>query len=216
MPHETRINDALKQLGEEHRLGMVALEEYRSRRRALLQSWGERDATTSPRATRTAESVTARHPALQARAGAAPAAAGGKRSRAVAIVLIAVALAAPAVYVIVSRVMKPEAPRAAQSLAPAPAPAPLSPAVVATKRAADRFLSNNVWEAGAVEPFLQQWRTLSPAERTRAREEPSLKTLRYQLQQNIDAESQLLTAESPPEQRARLEMLTRFAAEIDG
>ena len=41
--HEARINDALKTLGEEYRLGMVAAEEYRSRRRMLLESWGERD-----------------------------------------------------------------------------------------------------------------------------------------------------------------------------
>src|SRR5688572_25706096 len=48
MSHEARINDALKQLGEEFRLGMVQPEEYRSRRRLLLESWHERDVTTSP------------------------------------------------------------------------------------------------------------------------------------------------------------------------
>jgi len=51
---EARINDALKQLGEEYRLGMVQGVEYRARRKLLVDSWGERDVTTAPRSLKSA------------------------------------------------------------------------------------------------------------------------------------------------------------------
>ena len=48
MSHEARINEALRQLGEEHRLGMVQPEEYKARRRLLIEAWNEKEVTTSP------------------------------------------------------------------------------------------------------------------------------------------------------------------------
>jgi hypothetical protein len=216
MPHEARINEALKQLGEEHRLGMIALADYRARRREVMQSWGEKDATTSPGGARKGDAETARHVPTGPRAPApAPGAGTGTGSgsgRKLAIGVVVLAAGAVAAYFVVTKALRREVPRQAQSAAPAPAP--VSPQVLAIKRAADRFLADNTWDAAAVDAFLSQWRALDDRERERAREEPSLKTLRYQLQQNLEAERQLVKPDSAPEERARLELLERFAAEL--
>ncbi|MGH8704795.1 MAG: hypothetical protein ACREUO_05155, partial [Burkholderiales bacterium] len=66
-----------------------------------------------------------------------------------------------------------------------------------------------------VEALVVQWRQLSPEDRARAREEPAVRTLRFKLDQNIQAESQLVAPEALPEERQRLDMLTRFAEELD-
>ncbi|MGH8441801.1 MAG: hypothetical protein ACRETF_02740, partial [Nevskiaceae bacterium] len=66
-----------------------------------------------------------------------------------------------------------------------------------------------------VEAVLVPWRSLSPEDRVRAREEPAIRTLRFKLDQNIQAESQLVAPDAPPEDRQRLDLLTRFAQELD-
>ena len=211
--HEARINDALRQLGEEFRLGMVAEDEYRSRRRLLLESWGELDATTSPGVRGSGSVTTDRTPrpgSLNAPPALAAARRGGKLGL-IAAVAAVVAVALAVLYV----ALAPK--RSAPGVAPAtPAAAAPSPQVQAIKQAADAFLARNSWEAAPIDAFLAQWRQLSPEDRARALEEPSLRTLRYELQQNIHAESQLVPADAPPEQRQRLDLLTRFDRELGG
>ena len=206
MSLEARINDALKQLGEEHRLGMVQPEEYRSRRRMLFESWHEKEVTTSPGSLRAAGFSTIPPGKKKAIAPA--------KSNTPKLVLIGLAVA---VAIAVSGYFT-FAPRGAQDGAAAalpPPPAPLSAQVQAARKAAEDFLAADAWDAAPVEALLARWRELSPEDRARAREEPAVRTLRYKLDQNIQAESQLVAPDAPPEERQRLELLTRFATELD-
>jgi hypothetical protein len=210
--HEARVNDALKQLGEEYRLGMVQLAEYRSRRRMLLESWGERDVTTSPGSLRAKTATTPnRAPLPAARAAASPAAAAPapKRSMVPLIIVVALIAVGAAGYAL----LKPKAPAPS---AAGTAAEPESPQIAAVRKAADDFLAANAWEAPAIEQFLQQWRGLGPADRAKAADVPSMRTLHYKLDQNIQAESSLVAPDAPPEQRQRLTMLEAFARELAG
>jgi hypothetical protein len=207
MSHEARINDALRQLGEEHRLGMVQAEEYRSRRRMLIESWHEKEVTTSPGSLRAAGFSTI----PPGKKKAIPAARASNMPAMIMVGLVVVAAIAVSGYLTF-------APRDKQDgAAPAvlPPPEPLSAPVLAARKAAEDFLAANAWEAAPVEALLAQWRQLSPEDRARAREEPAVRTLRYKLDQNIQAESQLVAPEAPPEERQRLDLLTRFAEELD-
>jgi hypothetical protein len=205
MSHEARINDALKTLGEEFRLGMVQPEEYRARRRMLLESWNERDVTTSPGSLRSAKLPT-RPTSTQRVAGPAQAKSTPK------VVLIGVAVTIG----IVASAYLTFAPKKADVTAPAAVvQPPPSAAVLAARKAAEDFLTLNAWEPAPVEALLEQWRLLSPADRARAREEPAIRTLRYKLDQNIQAESQLVSPDASPEDRQRLDLLTRLAQELD-
>lgn len=209
MSHEARINDALKQLGEEYRLGMIQPEEYRARRRMLLDSWNERDVTTSPGSLRVANLPPPRNPPTKR-----VAAAQVEDKNMPRLVLIGLAV----VIGIAASAYLTFAPKKALVVAPdaAPMQPPPSGAVLAARKAAEDFLTLNAWEQAQVEALLEQWRLLSPADRARAREEPAIRTLRYKLDQNIQAEAQLVPPGAPPEDRLRLELLTRFAQELDG
>jgi len=205
MSHEARINDALKTLGEEFRLGMVQPEEYRARRRMLLESWNERDVTTSPGSLRSAK-LPPRGPPTKRVAEQVQARNTPK------VVLIGVAVTIG----IVASAYVTFAPKKADVTAPAVAvEPPPSAAVLAARKAAEDFLTANAWEPAPVEALLEQWRLLSPADRARAREEPAIRTLRYKLDQNIQAESQLVSPDASPEDRQRLDLLTRLAQELD-
>lgn len=212
MTHEARINDALKQLGEEFRLGMVQPEEYRSRRRLLLESWNERDVTTSPGSLKSLPPhIPAKGPVV-----AAPAAEPGKKTPKLVMIGIAVAAAFAASAYLTFR--SKSAPVAAAPVEGAPATPVLPPAsdeVLAARKAAEDFLLANAWEQGPVEALLEQWRQLSFEDRARAREEPALRTLRFKLGQNLEAEAQLVAPDAPAEERQRLDLLTRFAQELD-
>lgn len=209
MSHEARINDALKQLGEEFRLGMVHAEEYRRRRRLLFDSWNERDVTTSPGSLRAAGFGDTIPPGQQ------KAMASGKNPMKLALIGVAVVVgggvAASAYFTFGKR--GPATPQAAPVAAPA-APPP-SAQVLAMRKAAEDFLAANAWEQGPVEVVLTQWRQLSAEDRARAREEPAMRTLRFKLDQNLAAESQLVSPDAPPEDRQRLDLLMRFAQELD-
>jgi hypothetical protein len=83
---ERRINEALKHLGEEFRRGLLDQQEYRVRRRRLVDSWSEHDVTTSP-GTRNGATIT--EPALGA---PAPSGAPGRNRRWLVAVLVALAV----------------------------------------------------------------------------------------------------------------------------
>ena len=208
MAHEARINDALRQLGEEFRLGMVQAEEYRARRRMLLESWHEREVTTSPGSLR---SLPPHIPAKPLEAAAPPP--KGKPKLILIGLGVAVVMAVSA-YLTFKPGRAPVTP-AAEPTTAAPALPPASPAVLAARKAAEDFLLANAWEQGPIDALLAQWRELSADERMRAREEPALRTLRFKLEQNIAAESQLVAPDAPPEDRLRLDLLTRMAQELD-
>jgi hypothetical protein len=210
--HEARINDALKQLGEEFRLGMIAAEDYRARRRALFESWGERDVTTSPGSLRAIPGKLKPAP-TQTRIETTMAPAQRRRSG-VPLALIGIgALLLVAAGAWFALGWSPAPGGSTVNTAPAQ-PAP-SPQVTAVKKAADEFLSRNVWEPDAIASFLAQWRQLAPGDRAQARDAPALRTLRYELERNIQAEAQLLPPDAPPEQRQRLDALTEFARELE-
>ena len=208
MSHEARINDALKQLGEEFRLGMVQAEEYRRRRRLLFESWNERDVTTSPGSLRAAGFGGTIPPGQQ------KAMATGKNPMKLALIGVVVVggIAASAYLTFGKR--GPAAPEAAPAAATPAAPPP-SAQVVAMRKVAEDFLAANAWEQGPVEVVLAQWRQLSAEDRARALEEPAMRTLRFKLDQNLAAESQLVSPDAPPEDRQRLDLLTHFAQELD-
>ena len=207
MSHEARINEALKQLGEEFRLGMVQAEEYRTRRRMLINSWDEEEVTTSPGSLRSIGLSTI----PPGKRKAFPISA----SRTPKLVLVGLAVVAA---IIVSAWLTFGA-RKAGSDAPVadlpPPPAPLSAPVLAARKAAEDFLAANAWEAEPIAAVLNQWRQLSPEDRVQAREQPAVRTLRFKLDQNIQAESQLVAPDAPPEDRQRLDLLMRFAEELD-
>jgi hypothetical protein len=204
--HEARINDALKQLGEEFRLGMVQAEEYRSRRRALLESWGERDATTSPGSAR---SRTLTNPGAGMAPGPAAPPAGGSKAPMLIVGTVVAVLAVGGYFALKPSKAPPAAP--AQ-----PAAAPLSPQLVALRRAAEDFVAANAWDEQGVARMLEAWRSLDAADRARGLELPSMITLRYKLEQNIQAESQVAGPDAPPEAVARLRLLEDFARELSG
>jgi hypothetical protein len=211
MSHEARINDALKTLGEEFRLGMVQPEEYRARRRLLLESWNELEVTTSPGSLRSLPP----HTPPAAKRVAAPALDERNTPRMVLIGLtVAVAFAASAWLTFGPK--KTPLTSVAQPAPAVPAQAPPNAQVLAARKAAEDFLTLNAWEQGPVDAMLAQWRQLSQEDRARAREEPAIRTLRFKLDQNIQAESQLVAPDASPEDRARLDLLTRFAEELDG
>lgn len=210
MSHEARINDALKQLGEEFRLGMVQPEEYRARRRMLFESWNERDVTTSPGSLRSAGLLPG---APVAKGTTAPTATPAKNTPKLILLGLAVTVGiGVSAWLTFAPKKAPEAP-----VAPVVTPAlpPPSPQVLAARKAAEDFLTVNAWEQGPIEAMLAQWRLLSPEERTRAREEPAIRTLRFKLDQNLQAEAQLVAPDAPLEDRQRLDLLTRFAEELD-
>lgn len=206
MSHEARINDALKQLGEEYRLGMVQVVEYRSRRKMLLESWGERDVTTSPRALR------AKTPAISA--ARKPAAVAPPKKSAAPFVIAAVALvalAAGAWFLLGSGGKAGQANSTNQ-----PGMTPLSAEALTVRKAADDFMVRNVWDADSINAFLKQWRSLSDADRARVGDEPVMRTLRFRLDQNIQAEMQLITPETKPEERVQLTLLQDFLHALTG
>ena len=83
-------------------------------------------------------------------------------------------------------------------------------------KAADEFVMRNAWDADSVSAFLAVWRGLGAADRARAAEEPAMRTLTYKLEQNIQAEMQLITPDSRPEDRQQLTVLQGFAREMTG
>lgn len=208
--HETRINEALLSLGEEHRLGMISTEEYRSRRRTLVESWGEQEVTTSPGKLRETDSPPKTEQLTVQPDPRAP----SPPSR---MPLVAGALAVLALVAAGYGVWQKQKPRIAGTMADAPATlvAPEAPGLAAIRRAADAFMARNAWDPAEIDAFLVQWRALSPELRAEARGTPALRSLRHALSQNIEAESQLVPADAPPEQRTRLDSLTRFAQELD-
>jgi len=212
MSHEARINDALKQLGEEFRLGMVQPEEYRSRRRLLLESWHELEVTTSPGSLRSLPP----HVPSKGPVAAAPMAEPARKFPVLVVIGIVVAAAfAASAYLSVRAKPAPVQAPATEAAPAAAALPPPSPQVLAVRKAAEDFLLVNAWEQGPVDALLEQWRQLSPEDRARAREEPALRTLRFKLGQNLESEAQLVAPDAPPEDRQRLELLTRFAQELD-
>ena len=210
--HEARINDALRQLGEEFRLGMVQAAEYRQRRRALLESWGERDATTSPGSLRSKTGTTAPNRSVPAAAAATPAAAParGAKSLMPLVVVGALVVLAAGAFLAVKPGSKPP------PVNVMPPVEPPSPQVSAVSRAADEFLAGNAWDDAGINRFLESWRGLDAADRARALEQPSMRTLRYKLDQNLQAESQVVAPDAPPEERQRLTLLEGFARELAG
>lgn len=208
--HEARINDALKSLGEEFRLGMVAGDEYRKRRRMILESWHERDATTSPHAVRnlTTAQPAAPSPSL-ARTTVVPPPSPKRKPVGLAVAAVAIVLVVAGGWYAKSRRAEPAAGADAKAQVEPP-----SPEVLQIKKSADEFLARNNWDAGAIDEFLAQWATLPAEQRARALQEPSLRTLRHELDENLRAESQLVAADAPPDQRRRLDALSRFAREL--
>lgn len=211
MSHETRINEALRALGEEFRMGMVGAEEYRARRRVLIGSWGERDVTTSPRSLRSAPAPATAQMPVQRDPRAAPLPAPARRWGAVPAIATGVALiaAAAAGYGVWQRQHAPALPTMAD------APVAAAPEIAAIREAADAFVARNDWDPQALDEFLARWRSVPAALRAEARATPALRTLRHALQQNIEAESQLVAPDATADQRQRLDALTHFAQELD-
>jgi hypothetical protein len=207
MSHEARINDALRQLGEEFRLGMVQAEEYRSRRRLLIDAWNEKEVTTSPGSLRAAGFGTL--PPGRKRAF------GSRVPTSTAKLVLGGLAVVVAIIVSAWLTFGGRGAGGAKEALP-PAAAPLSEPVLAARKAAEDFLAANDWESAAIEAVLERWRGLSAEDRARARELPAVRTLRFKLDQNMQAEAQLVAPDAPPEERQRLDLLTRFAEELDG
>jgi hypothetical protein len=218
---ENRLNDALRHLGEEFRLGMVSPEEYRARRRLLLESWGERDVTTSPSSLKRGTGTTAPNPAplhsfaTPAGTKAAPAARAPLGWMLGMVLLLALALAGGAYWL---QTPPRPAPAGAAQIAITKPPPARSAGVIALAQSATEFLDRNRWEAADLDAFSQQWRALPAAERHAARHEPAIRSLRHELEQNIRAETLALSANAQPdaEQQGRLNGLLQFARELDG
>jgi hypothetical protein len=187
---------------------MVQLAEYRSRRKMLVDSWGERDVTTSPRSLRVA--TTATGPASRARPGAAAPPAPSKSSMPLVIAGLAVIALGGGGWFLFSRASAPP-PGATQ-----PAAAPMSGQALAVRTAADEFVARNVWDAASIQTFIRQWQALSPQDRARLADEPAMRSLRYRLDQNIQAEMQLITPDTKPEDRAQLNLLQEFSRALAG
>lgn len=204
--HEARINDALKQLGEEFRLGMVQVAEYRSRRKAIVESWGERDVTTSPRSLKSA-TATAPSPRPRAAAAVPP---PRKSSMPLLIAGLGLLALAGGGWFMFAKSSSPA------SGSPKTAAAPLSPQALEARKSADEFVARNVWDAASIQAFVAQWRALSPEDRARVGDEPALRTLRYRLDQNIQAEMQLITPDTKAAERAQLTLLQDFSRALSG
>lgn len=200
---EARINEALRRLGDEFRLGMVPEEEYRKRRRLLLESWGERDVTTVPGTMRTRPAPA---PAPAAKTATSPAHRRLGTGFAVLVLLAAGAYAA-------LQFGRPARAPDVQSAAAAVVVRSAQLGIV--MRSADEFVSQNQWGQAETDAFLGQWRSLSADERVQARAEPAYRTLRHKLAQNIQAESQVADGGNPPAQTERIARLQQFAAELD-
>lgn len=214
MNHESRVNEALKQLGEEHRLGMVKSEEYRQRRRTLLQKWGEPESTTTPGADfMKSMSTTQTNPARRMVPTPVQAPESAPRNRAplwvVGGIAVMVALASTA-WVF----KKPSADGSGTN--PGSASEPRSVELLAVMREANAFRARNSWEAADTEAFLSSWRAMSAEDRRQAQDEPSLQSLRHELEQNLRAERQALELNPDPDAQARLDRLNRFAGELAG
>lgn len=210
---ENRINDALRALGEEHRMGMVSGEEYRARRRGLLESWGERDVTTSPtgiarRTGTTTGSRTAPNPASAARV--AKSAGKSRAGPAVTAAIVVIGLAAAYLFGYPRAAPEPVAAPVAQP------PPPRNAALRAVVASAGEFLKRNRWEQADLDLFAADWAALPSTERTVALQEPALKLLRHELEQNIQTERQALAPDADAGQRQRLERLMQFARQLDG
>lgn len=202
--HEARINDALKQLGEEFRLGMVQVAEYRARRKAIIDGWGEHEVTTAPRRSQTA---TGQAPRPRPVAPPSP----PRKSRTPLIIAGAALIALVAVgWFVLGR---SSAPRGSASQ---PGAEPLSESAMAVRAAADEFVARNVWDRESIQAFLAQWQALSPPDRARLQQESAMRTLRYRLDQNIQAEMQLITPDTKPEQRTQLTLLQDFSRALAG
>jgi hypothetical protein len=207
MNHEARINDALKQLGEEFRLGMVQAGEYRSRRRLLFDAWNEKEVTTSPGSLRAAGFGTIPPGSKRAFGSRVPTSTAKLVLGGLAVV-VAIIVSAWLTFGGRKAGTGPDA-------ALPPPTAPLSEPVLAVRKAAEDFLAANDWGSGAIEAVLVNWRGLSAEDRALARELPAVRTLRFKLDQNMQAEAQLVAPDAPPEERQRLDLLTRFAEELD-
>lgn len=207
MSHEVRINEALRQLGEEFRLGMVQAEEYKSRRRMLFDAWNEKEVTTSPGSLKAAGFGTIPPGRKRAFGSRGP----SSTARLVLVGLaVVVAIIVSAWFTFGGRKAETD-----PGVAMPPPTAPLSEPVLAARKAAEDFLAANDWGSGAIEAVLERWRGLSAEDRALARELPAVRTLRFKLDQNMQAESQLVAPDAPPEERQRLDLLTRFAEELD-
>jgi hypothetical protein len=205
---EARINDALKKLCEEFHLGMVQGDEYRSRRRRLLENWADRDTTTAPGMRARAAAPA---PAKTAAAPPPPAAAGAKNLVAVVIaIVVAIILAAAAVMLLRKPAAHP--PSATTGAAPGVSREHLAQ----IRQAAVDFVARNQWEPPNLDEFLGRWHGLSPAEQALARQEPSLRSLRYELQQNIKLAAQMAGAGADEAVKQRLDRLSGFARELEG
>lgn len=198
MSIEGRINDALRQLGEEHRLGMIKTEEFRSRRRALLESWGDRDATTSPGSS--SRSTTQTNPAIAARSVVVAEPTTNKATWVLGAIALVVGIGGAGWHLLRS---KP----AGIAASIASTVAPRSEELLAVMREATAFRVRNRWESEDTDAFIALWRTLPPADRQRAQQEPSLQSLRYELEQNIRAERQANEVNPSPEGQQRLDRL---------
>jgi len=207
MSQEARINEALRALGEEHRLGMVQPEEYRARRRSLIEAWHEKEVTTAPGSLRQAGFSTIPPGARSVLPGKAP-------PNTPKLVLIGLAVVV-AIAISGYFTFAPRAANTAATPSAEPPPPPLSPQLLAARKAAEEFIAANAWEAEPIEALLAHWRQLTPEDRAQAREQPAVRTLRFKLDQNIQAEALLVAPEAPPEERQRLDLLTRFAEELD-
>lgn len=205
MTSENRMNEALRQLGEEHRLGMIKTEEFRGRRRAILESWGDRDATTSPGKRDSATTQT--NPSISVRSVTAVAPASRQSLWVLGFIVMALGLGGAAWYLMRSS-------PSGMSSTGAPTVSARSAKLLAVMRDATALRSRNRWETEDTDRFLAQWRSLSPADQKRAQQEPSLQSLRYELVQNIRAERQANDVNPSPEGNERLDRLNAFLREL--
>lgn len=214
MSPESRINDALKQLGEEHRLGMIKIEEYRRRRRALLLKWGEPESTTTPGSQLSKSmSTTQTNPAR--RLSPSPAQDPGPAARNISPILIAGGIAVLVAIVAATWMLRKPASSGGTTAAVA-TDAVRSAQLLAVMREANAFRARNRWEAADTEAFLSVWRAMSADDRRQAHNEPSLQSLRHELEQNLRAERQALELNPDPDGQLRLNRLRQFAGELAG
>lgn len=196
---EARINEALRRLGDEFRLGMVPEEEYRKRRRLLLESWGERDVTTAP--------GNLRNRRMQAAvAGNVAVKVQSRRPLWIGLAILTAAVTYTALF--------SNGPKTPPNDSPVTATL-RSPQLTALLRSADDFVEQNRWGEIETDAFLREWRSLSQEDRARARQEPAFRTLRHKLAQNIQAESQASSDQNDTAQTGRFERLQKFASELD-
>lgn len=197
---EARTNAALKRLGEEFRLGMIPAAEYRARRRQVLESWAERETTTSP-------GITQRN---ATRPGDPAAPTPPTRARWMPIAAAAVLLLAAGTGVLLF--LKGPSPRA--SMPAAPPPAARSPAVAVVTATAERLLAEKRWAEADLAFFLDRWRALSSEERRLAWREPAVRSLRHEAQQAIFALEAVAPAAGSAED-AQLQRVLDLVRQLD-